>query len=105
MPDVRAPELSIGQVAERTGLSVHALRFYEREGILTNPIRRGGNGRRIYTEQDLDWLAMCIRLRASGIRRIAGATLSGMGGPRLAAWPGRARLVARNPTRIVFDLR
>ena len=25
--------LSIGQVAERTGLSVHALRFYEREGF------------------------------------------------------------------------
>jgi DNA-binding transcriptional MerR regulator len=27
-------ELSIGDVARRTGLSVHALRFYERKGLL-----------------------------------------------------------------------
>ena len=27
-------ELGIGEVARHTGLSVHALRFYEREGLL-----------------------------------------------------------------------
>ena len=37
-------DLSIGQVAELTGLSVHALRFYEREGILLSPIRRAAGG-------------------------------------------------------------
>jgi len=45
--------LSIGEVADRTGLSVHALRFYEREGLIANPVRRGPNGHRVYTEQDL----------------------------------------------------
>ncbi len=30
----QSAELSIGQVAERTGLSVHTLRYYEREGVL-----------------------------------------------------------------------
>jgi DNA-binding transcriptional MerR regulator len=59
--------MSIGQVAERTGLSVHALRFYEREGILANPVGRALNGRRIYTEDDVEWLSMCIRLRSSGM--------------------------------------
>jgi DNA-binding transcriptional MerR regulator len=59
--------LSIGQVAERTGLSVHALRFYEREGILANPVGRALNGRRIYTEDDVVWLSMCITLRSSGM--------------------------------------
>ncbi|TDD30047.1 MerR family transcriptional regulator [Kribbella turkmenica] len=59
--------LSIGQVAERTGLSVHALRFYEREGLLADPVRREPNGRRVYTEDDVDWLAMCIRFRSSGM--------------------------------------
>jgi DNA-binding transcriptional MerR regulator len=59
--------LSIGQVAERTGLSVHALRFYEREGILAEPVRRESNGRRVYTEDDVEWLAMCIRFRSSGM--------------------------------------
>ncbi|GAA3679716.1 DNA-binding transcriptional MerR regulator [Lentzea atacamensis] len=59
--------LSIGQVAERTGLSVHALRFYEKEGILANEVHRGPGGRRVYTQQDVDWLRMCIMLRMSGM--------------------------------------
>ncbi|USX55392.1 MULTISPECIES: MerR family transcriptional regulator [Lentzea] len=59
--------LSIGQVAERTGLSVHALRFYEKEGILAHQVHRGPGGRRVYTDQDLAWLKMCIMLRMSGM--------------------------------------
>jgi len=62
-----AQGLSIGQVAQHTGLSVHALRFYEREGILADPVQRGPGGRRIYRENDVDWLAVCIKLRASGM--------------------------------------
>ncbi|MGW5065884.1 MerR family DNA-binding transcriptional regulator [Streptomyces cyaneofuscatus] len=37
------PRLSIGQVAERTGLSVHALRFYENEDLFLTPVRRGAD--------------------------------------------------------------
>jgi DNA-binding transcriptional MerR regulator len=59
--------LSIGQVAERTGLSVHALRFYEREGLLADPVRRESNGRRVYSEDDVEWLDMCIKFRSSGM--------------------------------------
>ena len=62
-----AEGMSIGQVADRTGLSVHALRFYEREGILPNPVRRGPGGRRVYSEDDLEWLDLCIMLRSSGM--------------------------------------
>ena len=47
-------QLSIGQVAERTGLSVHALRYYEKEGILAHQVHRGPGGRRVYTQQDVD---------------------------------------------------
>ncbi|MEV6010739.1 MerR family transcriptional regulator [Streptomyces sp. NPDC051976] len=60
-------DLSIGEVAERSGLSVHALRFYEREGLFPNPVRRLSNGRRIYHEEDLEWLAICTKLRSSGM--------------------------------------
>jgi len=59
--------MSIGQVAERTGMSVHTLRFYEREGILANPVGRSLSGRRIYTEDDVEWVSVCITLRSSGM--------------------------------------
>jgi DNA-binding transcriptional MerR regulator len=59
-------ELSIGDVAERTGLSVHTLRFYEREGLLCHRIRRE-SGHRRYSAADLDWIDICIKLRASGM--------------------------------------
>ncbi|MFJ9694026.1 MerR family transcriptional regulator [Kitasatospora sp. NPDC101183] len=60
-------DLSIGEVAQRSGLSVHALRFYEREGLFANPVRRLPSGRRVYHEEDLEWLAVCVRLRSSGM--------------------------------------
>ncbi|MBC9718970.1 MerR family transcriptional regulator [Streptomyces sp. TRM66268-LWL] len=60
-------DLSIGEVAARSGLSVHALRFYEREGLFANPVRRLSNGRRVYHEEDLEWLAICTKLRSSGM--------------------------------------
>ncbi|WP_017591519.1 MerR family transcriptional regulator [Nocardiopsis potens] len=59
------PVLSIGQAAERTGLSVHTLRFYEREELLPRPVRRDSRGRRVYGETDLEWLLVCANLRAS----------------------------------------
>ncbi|MFC9343254.1 MerR family transcriptional regulator [Streptomyces sp. NPDC057020] len=59
--------LGIGEVAERTGLSVHALRFYEREGLLVGPVQRTSGGRRRYTSSDVEWLQICVRLRESGM--------------------------------------
>jgi DNA-binding transcriptional MerR regulator len=67
MAETTAPGLTIGQVAERTGLSVHTLRFYEREGIFANTVERAPGGRRLYREDDVDWLTVCIVLRASGM--------------------------------------
>ena len=36
----RAKELKIGEVARAAGLGVHAVRFYEREGLIKEPARR-----------------------------------------------------------------
>jgi DNA-binding transcriptional MerR regulator len=79
--------LSIGQAAERTGLSVHALRFYEREGLLPSRVQRGPDGRRAYSEDDLEWLELCTKLRSSGmplaaIRRYAELVRQGSGNER-----------------------
>jgi DNA-binding transcriptional MerR regulator len=80
----REEQLSIGEVAERTGLSVHALRFYEREGLLVGPVRRTSGGRRRYTGVDVDWLQICVKLRESGmpladLERFAGLVRHGPG--------------------------
>ncbi|MEU9079111.1 MerR family transcriptional regulator [Kitasatospora sp. NPDC048538] len=76
--------LSIGEVSERTGLSVHALRFYEHEGLFINTVRRGPGGRRVYGQEDVAWLNVCIILRASGmpltaLRRYADLVRDGAG--------------------------
>jgi DNA-binding transcriptional MerR regulator len=78
-------ELSIGDVARQTGLSVHALRFYEHEGLLLSQnIARGTGRHRRYNLQDVNWLRICIKLRASGmplakIRRLAELVREGPG--------------------------
>jgi DNA-binding transcriptional MerR regulator len=78
-------ELGIGDVARETGLSVHALRFYEREGLMVSQhVARGTGGHRRYSPQDVYWLRICIKLRASGmplakIRRLAELVREGPG--------------------------
>ena len=57
---------SIGEAAEKCGLSQHTLRWYERIGLL-GAIERGGDGRRRFSDRDLDWLSLLIKLRATGM--------------------------------------
>ncbi len=59
-------QLTIEQVAQRTGLSSHTLRYYERIGLL-DPISRAVSGHRRYAAKDLAWLAFLTRLRATGM--------------------------------------
>ena len=79
------PGLSIGDVADQVGLSVHALRYYEREGLLLSQhIPRGPGGHRRYTTLDVKWLVLCIKLRAARmpltqIRRYAELVRQGPG--------------------------
>lgn len=46
--------LSIGEVAQRTGMSVHALRYYERNGLLAVDVPRTGSGHRRYLAEDVE---------------------------------------------------
>ncbi|MEV4637197.1 MerR family transcriptional regulator [Actinoplanes sp. NPDC049548] len=56
----------IRAVAERTGLSVDTLRWYEKEGLLP-PVRRGPDGRRRYDEAALGFLQLVSALRRTGM--------------------------------------
>lgn len=58
--------LTIAEVADRTGLTAHTLRYYERAGLLEPP-SRGGNGHRRYSDGDLAQIRMLTCLRATGM--------------------------------------
>lgn len=54
--------LSITEVARRTGLSAHTLRYYERAGLIA-PVARAAGGQRRYAAADLEWIGFLLRLR------------------------------------------
>jgi DNA-binding transcriptional MerR regulator len=56
---------TIGTVAAELGMSVEALRYYERAGL--SAPARDGRGRRIYSEFDVAQLRLVTQLRAVGI--------------------------------------
>ncbi len=62
----KTTQLTIKQVAEATGLSVHTLRYYERVGLI-HPIDRAGNSHRRYTQEDIGWIQFLMKLRATGM--------------------------------------
>jgi DNA-binding transcriptional MerR regulator len=58
--------LHIGEVATRTGRTVHAIRWYEAQGLVPG-VERDGGGRRVYTEHHVGWLEFMDRLRGTGM--------------------------------------
>jgi DNA-binding transcriptional MerR regulator len=63
--------LSIREVAAKTGITTHTLRYYERIGLMM-PVARARSGHRRYGEADLRWLDLVKKLHATGmpIRRM-----------------------------------
>ena len=97
--------MTIGEVAARTGLSVHALRFYEREGLLAGQVRRGPDGRRRYSEQDVEWVQTCVRFRSAGmplltIRRYASLVREGPGNEQQ-----RLAILGEHETTVIEQIR
>lgn len=58
---------TIGQAAKKLGLSIHTLRYYEKQNLLPQ-IKRDENGNRIYTSDDIKWIYMIRCLRDTGMK-------------------------------------
>lgn len=65
--DIDPEGLSIGEVSRLVGLSIEALRYYEREGLMLDPTPRDAAGRRRYGNGDLSWIAALMMLRETGM--------------------------------------
>ncbi len=53
-------------MAERCGVSIDTLRYYEREGLLQN-VARAESGHRRYSEDDVLWVEVLRCLRETGM--------------------------------------
>ena len=74
--------MQIGVVAKKVGLSVDAVRFYERNGLLPRPPRTEGGFRR-YAENDVETLAFVRRVQGLGFKLSEIRGLLGLRGNRL----------------------
>jgi DNA-binding transcriptional MerR regulator len=63
-------ELTIAEVAERTGLTRHTLRSAERDGLMLG-VGRVGSGYRRYSERDLGWIDLITKLQRSAHRHLS----------------------------------
>lgn len=59
-------ELTPAQMADRSGVSIDTLRYYEREGLLQN-VARADSGHRRYSLDDLLWVEVLRCLRDTGM--------------------------------------
>lgn len=59
------PTMQIGELADRTGMSLHTLRHYDEVGLLT-PSGRSEGGFRLYTDDDLAKLLVIRRMKPLG---------------------------------------
>ena len=59
--------LAISDAAAATGLSAHTLRYYERAGLMLDPVERASSTHRRYGDADIAWVRFLTRLRSTGM--------------------------------------
>lgn len=90
--------------AATTGLSLDALRYYEREGLI-GPVSRTLGGHRAYTDDDIFWIGLigCLRDAGLGIadlREFTTVLREGGSGDRVAFLTGHRAELQRRATRL-----
>ena len=57
--------MTIGEMSKKTNLPESTLRYYEKKKLLI--VERDGNGRRVYSESDIEWIKFICRLKETGM--------------------------------------
>lgn len=95
--------LSIEEVAKRTGLTAHTLRYYERIGLIA-PVGRAAGGQRRYAAADMAWIEFLLRLRTTHMpigKMQAFAELRGAGDSTV---PDRRRILEEHLTDVLAEI-
>lgn len=66
-------EYTISQAAEKAGVSVYTLRYYDKEGLLPF-LEKRADGTRVFKDSDFEWLKTisCLKDTGMSIREIRG---------------------------------
>lgn len=58
-------QYSIGEFAEKVGLTTYTLRYYEKQNLIVP--KRDENDRRYYDDQDVKWIGFILHLKGTGM--------------------------------------
>lgn len=58
--------MTIKKMSELTGLPESTLRYYEKRNLIV--VARDNNGRRVYNENDIEWIKFIRRLKETGMQ-------------------------------------
>ncbi len=92
----REPEVTIGEVAAKAALATSAIRYYERTGLLKQPLRK--NGRRIYSDEVLHQLVIIEFAKETGFT-LSETKLLLHGFPETTPASARWKKMAREKTK------
>ncbi|MBL0283250.1 MAG: MerR family transcriptional regulator [Zoogloea sp.] len=96
-------QLSIDEVAKRTGLTAYTLRYYERIGLIA-PVGRAAGGQRRYAASDMTWIEFLLRLRTTHMpigKMQAFAKLRGAGDSTV---PDRRQMLEEHLTDVLAEI-
>ena len=65
MTSIQAPSLTIGKLADKLGINLETIRFYQREGLIKEPAKRN-NGFRYYSDDHLAKITFILKAKELG---------------------------------------
>jgi len=95
---------TIAEAAAATGVSVHTLRYYERAGLMRDPVARASSRHRRYTEADLQWVIFLTRLRLTGMPIREMARYAQLASAGESSEPERLALLTEHRRRVLEQL-
>src|SRR5882762_9963199 len=96
-------DLTIGEAAKAAGLSIDAVRFYERQGIMAPPPRLAG-GRRAYGPEQLRELTTIARARAVRIPLLEIGRYLSLARQGDATLPERTRIISHQRQKVIEQI-
>lgn len=95
--------MKIGAFAKLSGLSVDTIRYYEKVGLLKPPYRDAG-GRRVFDEDELNWLKFLVQLKSTGMtvaQMVTYSNLRNLGG---VSYEERQEMLMRQRKKVAEQL-